>query len=143
MVFIYIFFGLWVCSIVWSILRIKVDSLTDLEKYGVRVIFYGSFVLFLVALSAPNFGCAPPSFARRPLSPNDPINFGFATANDLFVLQSNGPNGVQDFRNLGELLAIAASVEEAEKHFAVHSYDPTNGSLSSGDLFRVSKAALN
>lgn len=74
---------------------------------------------------------------KQSLKPNQNIHFGYATANGLILLQSNGPDGLQEEYKLNDLIAQAKNVDEANSLVSPFTYDPTNGTVSGGDLFLV------
>lgn len=63
----------------------------------------------------------------------------YASTKETFIIQSVGPDGIQDQGSLKKLLASHQNRHDLMQQINLVTYDPTNGLISSGDFFRISE----
>ncbi len=142
-------YGDWIFFLSVSLLVVMIFILknTENKRYQImlELIMYVLVVFIFFALSA-GWGLIDEyksvKVYQEPESwKSDYLFYHYATdGSTWWVIQSVGPNGVRELENLSEHTKLFSSIAEQgciPDELLPYTYDPTNGAISAGDIWRV------
>lgn len=108
------------------------DDLASRNGLHIKIIFPGSDKMAgLTTPIAYTTSIYPDHCAEIPGLP-----FSYACTESRYVLYSPGPDLIYDIQ-LPELMLEGGTMDDAKQRFSNYSYDPSNGTISGGDKWRL------
>lgn len=114
------------------------------EEWGFFLIVKSILCLFLIAISCLStisriFNDPQLRITFKPKAYSHQ-QYHYATNGEAYIIQSIGLDRVRTLEPLSPLLITNPSINELEKQVFPYTYDPTNGTISVGDVLRISEA---